>query len=157
MTTFLRVSVLCVVLSELSVFAGCSNKSHSNKSNNWLIGKWCYDMEMTKANMPPNIKARGVPDSVAEKTGELLTTQLMNQMNNVKFHITAEKFTSISENGTRKSSSYKIIERPDTNTMVLKGEGEDGNVSTFIKSAKHICLPATSALEFNLYFKPCRF
>ncbi|NIP24713.1 MAG: hypothetical protein GWN67_29265 [Phycisphaerae bacterium] len=112
---------------------------------------------MTKANMPPNIEAQGVPDSKAKETAELLTTQLMSQMNNVKFHITAEKFTSISENGTRKSSSYKIIERPDKNTMVLKGEGKDGNVSTFIKSAKHICLPSTGALEFNLYFKSCRF
>ena len=154
MTAFSRVSVFCVALSALSIFAGCSNTGHSNKSNNWLIGKWCYDMEMTKANMPGNIQIRGVPDSKAKETGELLTTQLMNQMNNVKFHITSERFTTISEDGTRKSGSYEIIERPDKNTIVLEGEGEDGNVSTFSKSAEHICLLCTGAVQsFNLYFR----
>ncbi|MBW8015680.1 MAG: hypothetical protein FVQ82_05800 [Planctomycetes bacterium] len=147
MTTFLRVSVLFVTLSALTVFTGCSKKS-----DNWLIGKWGFDSETTKANLPPNIKAQGVPDSMAEKMGAQLVTQLMNQMNNIKFHITAEKITSISGIGAGKSSTYKIIERPDANTIVA--ESKDGEVSTFIKSGKYICIPSTGAVQFKMYFKP---
>jgi hypothetical protein len=82
MTRFLKVSVLCITLSALTVFSGCSKKS-----DNWLIGKWAFDAEATKANLPADIKATGVPDSVAQELGSKLTIQLMNQMNNVKFHI----------------------------------------------------------------------
>ena len=147
MTAFLRVSALCVTLSALTVFAGCSKKSDS-----WLVGKWAFDPEATKANLPADNKAKGVPDSVAQQMGLQLTTQLMNQMNNVKLHITAEKITSTSANGTGESNAYKIIKRPDANTLVV--EGKDGEVSTFIKSGKYLCIPTTGAVQFKMYFKP---
>ena len=145
MAAFLRVSALCVTLSALTVFAGCSKKS-----DNWLIGKWAFDPEATKANLPAVNKAQGVPDNVAQQMGAQLTTQLMNQMNNCKFHITAGKVTFISGNGTEKSGAYKIIERPDANTIVIKGE----ELATFIKSGKYLCIPTTGAVQFKMYFKP---
>jgi len=147
MATFLRVSALCVTLSALSVFAGCSKKS-----DNWHIGKWAFDPEATKANLPADNKATGVPDSVARQMGSQLTTQLMNQMNNVKFHITAEKFTVISGDGTEESHTYKIIERPDANTIVIKNK----EVATFIKSGKYLCIPTTGAVQFKMYFEPVK-
>ena len=145
MTTFLRVSALCVTLSALTVFAGCSKKSDS-----WLIGKWAFDPEATKANLPADNKAQGVPDSVAQNMGLQLTTQLMNQMNNCKLHITAEKVTFISGNGTEESNAYEIIERPDANTIVIKSK----EIATFTKSGKYICIPTTGAVQFKMYFKP---
>ncbi len=145
MATFLRVSVLCVTLSALTVFAGCSKKSDS-----WLIGKWAFDPEATKANLPADNKAKGVPDSVAQQMGSQLTTQLMNKMNNCKLHITAKKITIISGNGTQESNTYKIIERPDANTVVIKGK----EIGTFIKSGKYLCILSTGAVQFKAYFKP---
>ena len=144
MAAFLRVSALCVTLSALSVFAGCSKKG-----DNWLIGKWAFDAEATKANLPADNKAAGVPDSVAQELGSKLTTQLLNQINNTKFHITAEKFTVISGDGTEKSHTYKIIERPDANTIVVKSK----EPATFIKSGKYLCIPTTGAVQFKMYFK----
>ena len=145
MATFLRVSALCVTLSALTVFAGCSKKG-----DNWLIGKWAFDPEATKANMPADNKATGVPDSVARQMGSQLTTQLINQMNNCKLHITAKKITVISGNGTEESHTYKIIERPDANTIVIKNK----EVGTFIKSGKYICILTTGDVEFKMYFEP---
>ena len=145
MSTFLRASVLCVTLSLLTVFVGCSKKT-----DNWLIGKWTYDSETTKANLPANIKAQGVPDNVAEQMGAQLTTQLMNQMNNVKLHITAEKIAFTSGNGAEEAHAYKIDKRPDANTIVIMSE----EPATFIKSGKYICIPSTGAVQFKMYFKP---
>ncbi len=145
MATFLRVSALCVTLSALTVFVGCSKKN-----DNWLIGKWAFDPEATKANLPADNKAQGVPDNVAQQMGSQLTTQLMDQMNNCKLHITTEKITFISGNGTEESNTYEIVKRPDANTIVIKGE----ELATFIKSGKYICLPTTGAVQFKMYFKP---
>ena len=145
MAAFLRVSALCVTLSALTVFAGCSKKS-----DNWLIGKWAFDPEATKANMPADNKATGVPDSVAQELGSKLTTQLLNQMNNTKLHITAEKITVASGNGTEESHTYEITERPDANTIVIKSK----EVATFIKSGKYLCMPTTGDVQFKMYFEP---
>ncbi len=145
MATFLRVSALCVTLSALTVFAGCSKKS-----DNWLIGKWVFDPEATKANLPADNKAQGVPDIVAQNLGTQLTTQLMGQMNNTKLHITAERITFTSGNGTEESNSYEITERPDANTIVIKSK----EPATFIKSGKYLCIPTTGAVQFKMYFKP---
>jgi len=147
MITFFRVFALCVTLSALTIFANCSKKS-----DNWLIGEWAFDSEATKANLPADNRAQGVPDNVSQQMGSQLTTQLMNKVNNCKLHITAEKITSILGNGTGESSTYKIIERPDANTMVV--EGKDGEVSTFTKSGKYICMPTKGAVQFKMYFKP---
>ena len=147
MATFLRVSVVCVTLSALTLFTGCSKKS-----DNWLIGKWVFDMETTKANIPDDNKAQGVPDGVAKQMGEQLTNQLINQMTNSKFHFTATKMTVTLGNGTQNSSAYKITKRPDANTIVI--EGKDGEVSTFTKSGKYICMTTTGAVQFKMYFKP---
>ena len=145
MATFLKVSALCVTLSALTVFVGCSKKN-----DNWLIGKWAFDPETTKANLPADNKAQGVPDSVANQMGSQLTTQLMDQMNNCKLHITAKKVTFILGNGTEESDTYEIINRPDANTIVIKGK----EPATFIKSGKYICIPTTGAVQFKMYFKP---
>jgi len=145
MATFWRVSALCVTLSALTVLAGCSKKN-----DNWLIGKWAFDLETTKANLPADNKAQGVPDNVALQMGSQLTTQLIDQMNNVKFHVTAEKITFISGNGTEESGTYEITKRPDANTIVIKSK----EPATFIKSGKYICIPTTGAVQFKMYFKP---
>ena len=147
MATFLRVSALCVTLSALTVFTGCSKKS-----DNWLVGKWAFDLETTKANIPADNKAQGVPDSVAKKMGEQLTNQLISQVTNSKFHITATKMTFTLGNGTKNSSDYEITKRPDANTIIIKGK--DGEVTTFTKSGKYICMPTTGAVQFKMYFKP---
>ena len=145
MAVFLRVSALCVILSALTIFAGCSKKN-----DNWLIGEWAYDAEVTKANLPADNKASGVPDNVAQQTGSRITTKLMGQMDSAKLHITAKKVTFISGNGREESHKYKIIERPDANTIVIKSK----EAATFIKFGEYICVPSTGAVQFNMYFKP---
>ena len=147
MPHFLRVSALCVTLTALTMLGGCSKKS-----DNWIIGKWAFDLEKTKANLPANNKAQGVPDGLAQQMGEQLTNQLIDQMKNVVFDITAEKMTLISGSAAGKSDTYEIIERPDANTIVVKGDTSD-ETSTFIKSGKYICIPSTGAVQFKMYFK----
>ena len=146
MATFLRVSVLCATLSALTVFVGCSKKSDS-----WLVGKWAFDIEATKANIPANNKAQGVPDNVAKQMGEQLTNQLIGQMSNTKFHITAAKMIVTLGNGPEQSGDYKIIKRPDANTIVI--EGKDGE-TIFVRSGKYLCIPTAGAVQFKMYFKP---
>ena len=145
MAVSLRVSVLCVTLSALTVFAGCSKKS-----DNWLVGKWAFDLEATKANIPADNKAHGVPDNVAKQMGEQLTNQLIGQMNNTKFDFTAKKMTVTMGNGMKDSGDYKIIKRPDANTIVIKGKDDEG---TFVRSGKYLCIPSTGAVQFKMYFK----
>ncbi len=67
-----------------------------------------------------------------------------------KFHITAKKITVTLGNGTEESHTYKITERPDANTIVVKSK-EPG---TFIKSGKYLCIPTTGDVQFKMYFKP---
>ena len=147
MTSFLKTSILCVTLSALTVFAGCSKKS-----DNWLIGKWAYDSQATKANLPADNSAKGVPDKLAKQMGEQLTNQLLSQMKNVKLDITADKITFTSADGSKKSSSYKIDKQPDANTIIITGEES----ATFTKSGKYICIPTTGAVQFNMYFMPVK-
>ena len=145
MAHFLRVSALCVTLTVLTMLGGCSKDS-----DNWLIGKWAFDLEKTKANLPADNKAQGVPSNVAQQMGEQLTNQLIDQMKNMVFEITAKKITVISGTTVVKSGTYEIIERPDANTIIIKGD----ETSTFIKSGKYICVPTTGAVQFKMYFKP---
>ncbi|MHC4143929.1 MAG: hypothetical protein ACYSUD_04025 [Planctomycetota bacterium] len=147
MAHFLRISALCVTLTAMTMLGGCSKDS-----DNWLIGKWAFDLEKTKANLPTDNKAQGVPGSVAQEMGEQLTNQLIDQMKNVMFDITAEKITVISGSAAGKSGTYEIIERPDANTIVIKSD----ETSTFIKSGKYICVPTTGAVQFKMYFKPVK-
>ena len=147
MATFLRVSALCVILSAMTLFAGCSKTN-----DNWLIGEWVFDLETTKANIPADNKAQGVPDSVAKKMGEQLTNQLINQMINAKFDITAAEMTLTFGNGTKNTGAYEITNRPDANTIVIKAK--DGEATTFTKSGKYLCMGTTGAVQFKMYFKP---
>jgi len=146
MAIFPRVSALCVALSAVTVFVGCSKKN-----DNWLIGKWAFDPEATKANLPADTRARGIPGNMAKMASQL-TTQLMHQMNSCKLQVTAEKFTVIYGNRIAESFAYKIIKRPDANTMVIVGK--DSEPATYTKSGKYICLPTTGAVQFKMYFKP---
>ena len=147
MTKSLKIFTLCVTLSALTFFSGCSKKN-----DNWHIGTWDFYSVTTKTNLTSNIKAQGVPDSMEEKMGAELITQLIKQMANTKVRITAKKITSISGVGAGNSSTYKIKDRPDANTLVI--EDKDGKISTFIKSGKYICIPSTGDVQFNMYFKP---
>ena len=149
MATFLRVSVLCVTLSALTVFMGCSKKG-----NNWLVGKWAFDMETTKANIPADNKAQGVPDNVAKQMGEQLTNQLISQMNNGGLHITGSKMTMTLSDGTQGTTSYKITKRPDANTMAIEAKDFIPPTFTVTRSGQHICMPSTGAVQFKMYFKP---
>lgn len=146
MTVSLRVSVFYVTLSALTVFAGCSEKN-----DNWLVGKWTFDLETTKANIPADNRAQGVPDGVAKQMGEQLTNQLISQTNNTTFHFTESKVTVTIGNGTKDTSDYKILRRPDSNTIVIKGNDDEG---TFIRSGKYLCIPTTGDVQFKMYFKP---
>lgn len=148
MSAFSRVSAFCVLLSAITVFSGCSKKS-----DNWLIGKWAFDLETTKANIPADNKAQGVPDNVAKQMGEQLTNQLLSQMNNTEFHFTATRMAVTVGNVTKDSCDYKIIKRPDANTIVVKGKDAEG---TFIRSGKYLCIPPTTTgnVQFKMYFKP---
>jgi hypothetical protein len=148
MAHFMKVSALCVTLTALTMLGGCSKNS-----DNWLIGKWAFDLEKTKANLPADHKAQGVPEALAQQMGEQLINQLIDQMKNVTFDITAEKMAVISGSSAGKSGTYDIIERPDANTLVVKSDKSD-ETSTFIKSGKYICVPSTGAVQFKMYFKP---
>jgi hypothetical protein len=140
-----KVSALCVTLTALTMLGGCSQDS-----DNWLIGRWAFDLEKTKANLPAANKAQGVPGSVEQQMAEQLTNQLIDQMKNVMFDITAEKITVISGSAAGKSGTYEIIERPDANTIVIKSD----ETSTFTKSGNHICVSTTGAVQFKMYFQP---
>jgi hypothetical protein len=83
--------------------------------------------------------------------GEQLTNQLISQTNNTTFHFTATKVTVTMGNGTKETSDYKILKRPDANTIVIKGKDDEG---TFIRSGKYLCIPTTGAVQFKMYFKP---
>ncbi len=147
MSTLTRVSVVCAVLSITSFMSGCSKEP-----DNWLVGQWAFDQATTRANLPADMKAQGVPDGVAGEMGKQLTEQLISQVIGSTMQFTATTMTFTHGNGSRESVRYKIINRPDADTLVA--EDNDGDVSTFTKSGKYLCIPTTGAVQFKLYFQP---
>ena len=154
MTALLRVSVMCVTLSALTLFTGCSKKS-----DNWLIGEWEFDAETAKANMttsnpinmPENMTGLSVPDEVKKKVVGQLSNQLTDYMANIKLTITSNKITSILPDETI-SYSYKIIKRPDANTIVVKSR--EGEINTFVRSGNNISMTTDGPIKVKMYLKP---
>ncbi len=151
MASISKVPVLCVALLAMIMLGSCA--TNNAKSDNWLVGRWAFDLERTKANLPADIKAQGVPDAQSQQIAEQLTNQLIDQMENVQFDITADEFTTISRSAPEKTATYEVLERPDENTIVVKSDRMD-ETSTFIKSGKYICIPSIGAVQFKMYFKP---
>ncbi|AQT66873.1 hypothetical protein STSP2_00011 [Anaerohalosphaera lusitana] len=133
-----------VVLAGLSVLGGCSKES-----DDWLIGEWVYDGQATKANLPANIKAAGVPDDVAEELGAELVGKLMSQLEDVRIRFTADEITFFTAEGD-KTRDYEVIKRPDANTIVV----ESPETARLTRSGKYLCIPSTGDVDFKMYFKP---
>ena len=138
MIAFIRMVVLCSILAILSTFFGCSNKEEVN----WLIGEWNFDRNMTLDNLPPEAKT---------EIGSRLVELMVNQAEGGTLRITATEATFTAPNGTGKSSSYSILQRPDDNTLVIKADG--GQVITFTRSGEFIAMPSTGDVKFKSYFK----
>ena len=138
MITFIRMAVLCSILAIVSTFLGCSNKEEVN----WLIGEWIFDRNMTLNNLPPEAKT---------EIGSRLVEQIVNQAEGGTLRFTATEATFTTPSGTSNSSSYSILQRPDENTLVIKGD--DGEVITFTRSGGFIAMPSTGDVQFKSYFK----
>ncbi|NLA40394.1 MAG: hypothetical protein GX874_03135 [Smithella sp.] len=142
-----RVSTVCIAVTAMAFLTGCSKKD-----DNWLVGEWAFDQATTRANLPADIKAQGVPDSLAIEAGKRLTDELIGQVVGTKMLFTATTVTFTHGNGNRESAAYKITGRPDADTLVIKDE--DGDESTFSKSGKYLCIPTTGAIQLKMYFQP---
>jgi hypothetical protein len=139
MTTLARKVTCGVALAALLMFLGCSK---TEESSNWLIGAWSFDGQMTTDNLPKEVK---------DGMGAMLVQQLMGQAGAGTLSFTATEATFKSPDGETKSRGYKILQRPDANTLVV--ESDDGEVSTFTRTGQHIAVESSGDLQFKAYFK----
>ncbi len=139
MTMITRRATSCLVLVALLAVLGCSKRG---ERGNWLIGEWSFDGQMTADSLPADAK---------EGMGAMLVQQLMSQAGAGTLSFTATEATFTSGEGETNSQGYKILRRPDANTLVI--EGQDGQVSTVTRTGEHIAMESTGNVKFKSYFK----
>jgi hypothetical protein len=126
----------------LLVVVGCSR---SGEQENWLIGEWSFDGQMTADNLPAEMKEGMLATQVQQMIGEMGASMIA---------FTATEVTSTSSDGEAESRGYKILRRPDANTLVIKAEG--GRVSTLTRAGEHIATKPSAGPQFKCYFERVR-
>lgn len=142
MMMFTRKTACSLVLAAGLMVLGCSK---TEEQSNWLIGEWSFDGQMTTDNLPAEAR---------EGMGAMLVQQFISQAAAGTLSFTATEATFTSANGATNSDAYKIVRRPDANTLVI--EGDDGEVTTFTRTGQHLAVESTGDVQFKSYFKRVR-
>jgi len=131
----------------LSLLPGCLPTGH------WLEGEWEFDEATTRtAN---NEIQEGDSSPVSGKLKRLLGGAVEEFMTGSLEGATIE-FTGTEmrtfQGDTGKAVSYKIIEKPNPNTVVIQKEG--GQIITYHRDGRHIWFKPTDELDLRIYLKP---
>ncbi len=147
-------SILC--LSGISlIFSGCSG-------GNWLVGNWELDKDKTMAAFAIQSGAPEVSEDepknelgklvggILKSVGKGITGALLDQFANSKVEFTRSEIR-ITKHGEGKAVPYKIIERPDSGTLVI--QLEDGTITSWHRDGEFIKQALNGDDAVWLYFR----
>ena len=146
--------ILC--LSGISlILSACSG-------GNWLVGKWELDKEKTMAAFAEKSAAgKAVKEEQQNELGQLLGGLLksvgrgigdaiLDQFANTSVEFTASEMRIV-KNGKGKAVAYEIIERPDSDTIIIKLA--DGTITSVYREGEHIKQALSGEQAVWLYFR----
>lgn len=144
MKPFLRLSL---ALASVFLLSGCGG--------GWFIGKWTLDRDLTLSKIstpaePGNSPGEGFLKDLVTGLQKGVSRILLTQFEGVEIEFTPTEFRRIRA-GVGEATTYKVIERPDTSTVVIQYEG--GEIVTWNKVETGVRMKLPGDVEQWVYFR----
>lgn len=144
MKSLLRLSL---ALASVFLFSGCGG--------GWFIGKWTLDRDLTLSKIsapaePGSSPGEGFLKDLVSGLQKGVSRILLTQFEGVVIEFTPTEFRRIRD-GLGEATTYKVIERPDTSTVVIQYEG--GEIVTWNKVETGIRMKLPGDVEQWVYFR----
>ncbi len=144
MKPFLRLSL---ALASVFLLSGCGG--------GWFIGKWTLDRDLTLSKIsspaePGNSPGEGFLKDLVTGLQKGVSRILLTQFEGVEIEFTPTEFRRIHD-GVGEATTYKVIERPDTSTVVIQYEG--GEIVTWNKVETGVRMKLPGDVEQWVYFR----
>lgn len=144
MKSLLRLSL---ALASVFLLSGCGG--------GWFIGKWTLDRDLTLSKIstpaePGNSPGEGFLKDLVSGLQKGVSRILLTQFEGVVIEFTPNEFRRIRD-GIGKATTYKVIERPDTSTVVIQYEG--GEIVTWNKVETGVRMKLPGDVEQWVYFR----
>jgi hypothetical protein len=153
MTTLRRSQALLALVFGLSVsllFSSCL------APGNWLVGKWEFDKQATEAALKAAAggdasAAKGFLDNLSSKVGGAVSTAVAGHLEGMKVEFTTSEMRRLDKDGSGSSVAYKVIEKPDANTIVI--QDAKGEIMTFKREGQLIWRTLDKDGKVRIYLK----
>lgn len=121
----------------------------SSSQQNWLIGRWVFDEEHTRAkhNAGKGDKEVGIADAA----NALVASQLLEKMKGASLTVTTSEITMTRGDGNGKSDRYTLLPGSDPNVLQLKQE--NGEVLSFHREGERVWMSSTGSVNEPFFFK----
>ena len=144
MKSLLRLSL---ALASVFLLSGCGG--------GWFIGKWTLDRDLTLSKIitpaePGNSPGEGFLKHLVSGLQKGVSRILLTQFEGVVIEFTPNEFRRIRD-GIGEATTYKVIERPDTSTVVIQYEG--GEIVTWNKVETGVRMKLPGDVEQWVYFR----
>ena len=144
MKSLLRLSLALASVFLLSGYGG-----------GWFIGKWTLDRDLTLSKIstpaePGNSPGEGFLKDLVSGLQKGVSRILLTQFEGVVIEFTPNEFRRIRD-GIGEATTYKVIERPDTSTVVIQYEG--GEIVTWNKVETGVRMKLPGDVEQWVYFR----
>lgn len=142
----IRVRPLLLVVASAFILNGCLPFGH------WIQGKWQFDAERTKAANKATQQADSGPVVAGLKrlVGGAVEGVMTASLENAVIEVTATEIrTKQGDSGS--SVPYKIIEKPDANTVVIQKEGK--KIETYHRDGAGIWFKPAEGVDLKIYLK----
>jgi hypothetical protein len=154
-TALLLVSTLGLVITANSQEApaapstgpGSAAESTATSSAPWLIGKWVFDEEYTRAKHAKGQTDDGVPQAATAA----VAAQMMEKLKGAKVTVTESEINMTRADGTGKVDAYTVMPSADANIAQLKQQS--GEVVVFHREGDRIWMASTGSVNEPFYFK----
>ncbi len=139
---------LCVLLVFSAMLSGCCR--------DWLVGKWTLDKELTLSMIStPSDSGRnpgeGFLKDIVSGIQKGLSRVLMTQFEGTEIEFTGTEMRRV-RNGVGEAKAYRVIERPDSGTVLL--QFDDGEIVTWSRSESGVRMKLPGEVEQWVYFRP---
>lgn len=137
---------LSLILASSLFLTGCGG--------NWIVGKWTLDRELTLSRItapkqPGDTPGEGFLKELVTGLQKGVSRILLTQFEGVEIEFTATEIRRV-RNGVGEAKGYKIIERPDSATLVV--QYADGEIVTWNKVESGVRMKLPGDVEQWIYF-----